>query len=90
MLQTPPNASTNNSTLQHSAQRKAAAAAAAKTPNLASRNAAAVGIAAPVELDVDEAPFAMTDLMMLNWSATCCSLNALAPDGSAVYQFGRE
>jgi hypothetical protein len=58
-------------------------------PNLASKKACAVGTAAPVELAV-VARAAMTDLTILNWSETCCSLNALAPLGSAVYQSGFE
>lgn len=69
--------------------RKTAAAAAAMTPNFASRNACAVGTAAPVELAV-AAVRAITDLTMLNWSETCCSLNARALLGSAVYQSGFE
>lgn len=65
------------------------AATAANAPNFVSRKACAVGTAAPVEPAV-LAPAAMTDLTMLNWSETCCSLNALAPLGNAVYQSGFE
>ena len=66
-----------------------AAATAAIAPNLASKNTCDVGTAAPVELAV-VALESMTDLTMLNWSETCCSLNALTPLGSAVYQSGLE
>jgi hypothetical protein len=45
--------------------RKTAAAAAAMTPNFASKNACAVGTAAPVELAVSEVR-PITDLTMLN------------------------
>jgi hypothetical protein len=69
--------------------KKTAATAAAIAPNLASKNACDVGTAAPVDLAV-VALESITDLTMLNWSETCCSLNALAPLGSAVYQPGLE
>lgn len=58
------------------------------TPNSARTHACAVGIAPAVELVlVAELP-PITLRRMLNWSDTCCSLNALAPLGSAVYQSG--
>lgn len=73
----------------HIGHKNTAAATAAIAPNFASKNACAVGLASPVDVAVVR-PAEITLLTILNWSSTCRSLNALAPLGSAVYQFGRE
>lgn len=47
-----------------------------------------VGALAAPELELVVCLAAITSLTMLNWSATCCSLKALAPLGSAEYHVG--